>query len=343
MNTSQNRNGRSRGRVVIDARRSDDNKQVQSNDHSSEDEEGSVIEVQEEIVLPVTRSSTFLSYLPLPASRKKTRRTRYRSRNCDNFKRFGEFFHFLDQNHFRTKCKTRSNRQEDQLDYELRLMQERVFELERRRDLIHSNLMNRKANAVNYAMEIAKEFYIQFANGYNPSQFPGQSVQAAAFLRKVMTKDVVCTEFKGVDMFLRQYEESSKFHDAMKLCLQSVDLIDQDEDIIQVKGNGYVIFRINRDTLKRFFPSVIQDEQLTQQLIGKEYIIMYEKVFHFTDGHIFQHESRIDMSTGLMNMVKDPFVAVKLLQASLMTKHGHWKIDENVVEDGHALQNSVLE
>ena len=78
-------------------------------------------------------------------------------------------------------------------------------------------------------------------------------------------------------------------------------------------------------------------------MIGLEYVVIYEMAFHFDNGRIFQHESRIDMISGLLNMVKDPFVAVKLLEASIMTKHGHWEIDEQIVEDGHAIENSVFE
>lgn len=229
---------------------------------------------------------------------------------------------------------------------EVQDMQQRVLELEQKRSLLESAMLNAHANAITHAMGMVKQFYVLFANGYDPVKAPVHAQSAAAFLRAIMEKDVVCTEFKGVDLFLHQYQVSSQGHASIKLSLQGVtainDASDASDGVIQIYANATCTLRINRETLVRFFPRIISDEELTQQLIGREYVLQYDKVFHFQSGQVFQHESRVDFCNGLLDMVKDPFVVMKLLEASLMTKHGHLKVDHRIEEDQHTLENSVL-
>ncbi|TMW69599.1 hypothetical protein Poli38472_001755 [Pythium oligandrum] len=235
-----------------------------------------------------------------------------------------------------------TNLRESALVQQLHTVQAEVEALARRRDLMESMMLNAKVHAIQYAVQMTKQFYEIFSHGYNPAAHPMQSRQAEVFLRSLMTEDVMCTEFIGVDMFLRQYEIGALYHTSMSVALHDVSHVEHGDLAIHVKASAVARFRISRETLTRFFPSIIQDEQLTQQLIGQEYEMQYDKVFHFQNGRIFQHESRVDFCGGLMRMVGDPFLAMKLLQASIMTKHGHWKINNQIEEDRHELQNSLL-
>lgn len=282
-------------------------------------------------------------------------RQRYRSRNCQNFRRFGDFFQFAVQSgtgdDLRPRGGRRSLRGYDQLQTdELRELQSRVAELERQRDLLQSSTVNVYLNAIGHAVDTVKQFYVLFANGYDPIRFPVHGRATEAFMRAVMDEDVVCTEFKGVDLFLNQYQVSSQAHASLKLALQDIMAIADDTEsdnsnggnTIQIKASATCTLRIKRATLEQLFPAIIADEVLTQQLIGKEYVLQYDKVFHFQRGLVFQHESRIDFGNGILTMVGDPFAATKLLEASLMTKHGHFRLDHRIEEDAHTLENTIL-
>lgn len=284
------------------------------------------------------------------------RRQRYRSRNCQNFRRFGDFFQFVAQSDdapnddgggsLRLRGR-RSLRGNDWFQTgELQDLHSRVVELEHQRDLLQSSMMNSYLNAIGHAVDMVKHFYVLFANGYDPVRFPEHSHATEAFMRAVMDEDVVCTEFKGVDLFLNQYQVSSQAHASLKLALLDITAITDDDgengNVIQIKASATCTLRIKRATLEQLFPAIIADEALTQQLIGKEYVLQYDKVFHFQRGVVFQHESRVDFGNGILTMVGDPFAATKLLEASLMTKHGHLRLDHRIEEDSHTLENTVL-
>jgi ketosteroid isomerase-like protein len=265
---------------------------------------------------------------------------------------YGPFFQFVDVEADREAGVERRGRsfmgsrsasiQSTELQQHIEDVNVQINQLLQQRDLAQSRLVNARMHAVGHAMEVATRFYEMFSHGYDPVNHPTKSQAAETFLRAVMRNDAVCTEFKGVDLFLRQYEVATLHHAGLMVTLKQVTLIDSGDDSIQVKAETTAHFRINRVALQKFFPSIIQDEQLVQQLIGKEYQMQYDKVYHFANGRIFQHESRADMCSGLLQMVGDPFLALKLVEASLMTKHGHWKISSDIVEDKHELKNSAM-
>lgn len=247
------------------------------------------------------------------------------------------------------------------LERELRGLREHVALLERQRVLLASAALSARVNVVGNALAQVRQFYALFGRGYDPDKRPGESAVAARFLRSVMAEDVLCTEFRGVDTFLQQYHVCTVGHQSMQVLFQEAVVVsatvggeshghdgeaDDDgegaDDMVQVRANAVARFRVSRETLRLFFPSIAGDEALTQRLVGKEYVFQYDKVFHFRGGRVFQHESKVDFVNSLLTMVQDPFVAAKLLEAWVMTKHGHLKVDARVVEDGHELQDAVL-
>jgi hypothetical protein len=237
---------------------------------------------------------------------------------------------------------------------ELRAMREHVALLERQHGLLTSTTLSVRANVVGHALAQVRQFYALFGRGYDPDKRPGESAVAARFLRSVMDEDVLCAEFRGVDTFLQQYHVCTIGHQSMQVLFQEAVVVNAaegddggdddggDDDVVQVRANSVARFRVSRETLRRFFPSIAGDEALTQRLVGKEYVFQYDKVFHFRGGRVFQHESKVDFVNSLLTMVQNPFVAAKLLEAWVMTKHGHLKVNAQVVEDGHQLQDAVL-
>lgn len=276
------------------------------------------------------------------ATTRRRRDGRYRSRNCDNLRRFGELV--VSHNDGGGVMVALPRAHDRRLASQVREMQRRVAELEQRRTLLHSAALSVHANAAARGLELVQQFYVLFANGYDPRRCPQHAHTTERFLRAAMSEDVLCTEFRGVDVFLNQYEVSTQNHVSLKLALHRVTVLNNEPDglVMQIKAEAVCTLRIKRETLERLFPAIIRDEALTQQLIGREYAVQYEKVFHLQAGRIFQHESRVDFCNGFLEMVQDPFVAMKLLEASVMTRHGHIKLDERIEEGRHELENSVL-
>ncbi|RLN59625.1 hypothetical protein BBJ29_002230 [Phytophthora kernoviae] len=229
---------------------------------------------------------------------------------------------------------------------ELLVMQSEIETLQRRRLLLDSALVNSRTNAVTHAIGLTKGFFVHFSNGFDPVHHPVQSRQAEEYLRGIMRCDAICTEFRGVDLFLNQYKACTAGHASLRMFVHDIAVINEsqsDQDgAIQILAKGVVRYRVSRATLEKFFPRVIEDEVLAQELIGKEYSMQYDKVFHFQHGRVFQHELRVDLCNSMLELTQNPFVAMKLLEASLMTKHGHLKLDHNIVEDMNQLENSAL-
>lgn len=229
---------------------------------------------------------------------------------------------------------------------EVRAMQMEIEALQQRRLLLDSAMVTARTNAVAHAINLTKGFYVHFSNGFDPLNHPEQSRQAETFLRGIMRKDAICSEFQGVDLFLNQYKVCTEGHTSMRVFVHDIVVINEDlssrDGAIQVLAKATARFRVSRATLEKFFPRIIDDEELAQQLIGKEYAIQYDKVFHFKHGRVFQHESQVDFCNSMLQMAQNPFVAMKLLEASLMTKHGHLKLDNRIEEDMNQLENTVL-
>ncbi|ETP52716.1 hypothetical protein F442_02319 [Phytophthora nicotianae P10297] len=283
-------------------------------------------------------------------------RRRGRSRSCKTIKREAKTAQRRAQ--WLLKSEPKSNEEEagnqdeaenegtTALNDELLAMQMEIETLQNRRQLLDSAMVNARTNAVTHAIDLTKGFYIHFSNGYDPINYPEQSRQAESFLRGIMRKDAICTEFQGVDLFLHQYKVATEGHASMRVFVHDIVVINEDlsskDSSVQILAKATARLRVSRTTLEKFFPRIIEDEELAQMLIGKEYVIQYDKVFHFKHGRIFQHESRVDFCNSMLEMAQNPFVAMKLLEASLMTKHGHLKLDNNIEEDKNQLENTVL-
>jgi hypothetical protein len=291
------------------------------------------------------------------------RQQRGRSRNCKTARREAKAAKRRAQRQQKSEPEVErdSDREEDNQDEEeqaeddegrialrdeVLAMQMEIETLQRRRLLLDSALINAHTNAVGDAIDLTKSFYVHFSNGFDTVNHPAQATQAERFLRGIMRTDVLCTEFRGVDLFLSQYKMCTEGHASMRVFVHDILAINEDlssrEGAIQILAKATARFRVSRKTLEKFFPRIIEDEALAQQLIGKEYAIQYDKVFHFKHGRVFQHESQVDFCNSMLEMAQDPFVAMKLLEASLMTKHGHLKVDGSIEEDKNQLENTVL-
>ncbi|TMW68889.1 hypothetical protein Poli38472_001045 [Pythium oligandrum] len=243
------------------------------------------------------------------------RRVRRRSKNCKNLAKFGS-----EHAVFRRV----NTRHEQRMLEALHRVQQQICKLEERRLLMHSLELARFANVRQLATEKIRSYYQHFSHGYDPVKFGARAQVLADVVRSVLREDVESPAFPDIDTFLRQWSNYSRFHAEVVVSVTLIQPQETDDpDAVIVKCGGLTRFRISRDTIKHFFQPVIADEELVQQLIGKEYCFPFVTLFHFsTDGRVYRMEPRADLAAGLFQLMSDPFSTVKLLSASKLTSEG---------------------
>lgn len=168
-----------------------------------------------------------------------------------------------------------------------------VGEMDRRRTLLTSFMVNARMHSLDHAIRVAEGFYQLLANGYSPTRIPDASRTVELFLRANMSHDVEWTTMRGVDIFLHHHQLYSEAHASVRISVVDVTMVEQrqteDDSCFDLRTKGLAQFRISRDTLAQFFPSVLEDEYLAQELIGQEYSIEYSKVFSIENGLIVSH------------------------------------------------------
>lgn len=169
-------------------------------------------------------------------------------------------------------------------------------------------MVNSRMHSLNHVIRVVESFYLLLENGYSPTRIPQASRTAELFLRSNMSHDVEWTTMRGVDIFLQHHQLYSESHASIHV---SVYDISQDQEVPAEEGaftlnaRGIARFRISRDTLAQFFPSVLEDEFLAQEFIGQEYSVEYCKVFRFRQGLITSHGPFVDVG-GAPRLIHSP-------------------------------------
>ncbi|DAZ96970.1 TPA: hypothetical protein N0F65_012102 [Lagenidium giganteum] len=214
---------------------------------------------------------------------------------------------------------------EDVVERELARVQQHIWDLEQRRLVLESINVTRRTNALALVSEKIHDYYNHFQRGYDPTKCSARGELLERVLRSVVQEDVQSPEFSGIDVFLRRWENYSKYHSEVVMCIDDIQPLEEisSENEYTVKATGYTTFRISRDTLKHFFRPILRNEQLVQQLIGKQYAFPFATIFHFnTEGRVFHMEPRADLAAALLNLVSNPYVTAQLLEASQLTDDG---------------------
>lgn len=110
-----------------------------------------------------------------------------------------------------------------------------------------------------------------------------------------------------------------------------------------VRSVGTTMMRISRRTLECVFPHVLSDESLVQWLIGKEYAFSYTLVMYVdVSGKVFQLESRIDLTSALLDLLHDPFATIKMIMATAMTRTGSLLLQREVRDVQNTIENGFV-
>jgi len=111
-----------------------------------------------------------------------------------------------------------------------------------------------------------------------------------------------------------------------------------------VRTHGVTTLEISRATIESVFPHILANEPLAQSLIGKCYSFSYTLIAHVdaATGRVFQIESKIDLTSALMDLLQDPFVTLQMVNSTPMNKRGNLLLRENVKEDQNVIENGFL-
>lgn len=254
----------------------------------------------------------------------------------------------------------------------VRVAAEQIGALERQLALASSRAVTARVNSEAAALELVATYHRLTAHGFEPRRDP----ETAAFLRATLDERFVHPDFTGRDMFIKQWELLSRFHMSITVDTTSLSVVTpndlgvngfgamslsptadgegeggavvacQDTDhqaVLVVRSRGVTTMRISRETFENVFPHVLQDEELVQRLIGREYSFAYTFFASINaSGRVFQIESSVELASALLELLSDPFATVKMVEATTMTKGGNIALPDVVQEAQNPIENGFL-
>jgi hypothetical protein len=258
--------------------------------------------------------------------KKKKKTSSKSSRNCITTQRLRKRL-FKQRNQLtQEKC---------ELSEQILALQQQIDEMERQKLLDDSKILHWRMNRTSIAVDLTREYFSMFSQGYDSTNMHRciTNKTTEEFMYAVMEDSVVCREYIGIENFLQQWEIYTRFHEKIQVRLLEINLIEEEDRMISIKALGEMKLEISLETLQHLFPKVLQDiknqeeeTKIIQTLVGKEYILSFDKVLHFNaHGKVFAHESKVHLASGLLSLLQDPFAAVKLINAAAITEDGHWK------------------
>jgi hypothetical protein len=213
-------------------------------------------------------------------------------------------------------------------------LQQNIAALERSRTLADSHTLLWRTNRSGAVVGMCREYFAQFSQGYDATSLSmvAQRDSVHNYMHSVASEDLVCREYRGQDKLLAQWEIYTKFHSDVICRLCQIELIDEEDDVVSVRCSAELDMGISGSTLENLYPAFYAQSQrdpkarqIVDGLIGKRYVMAFDKVFHFNrHGKWFAHESKVHLASSLMQVLEDPFAALEVLQASVMTEDGHW-------------------
>lgn len=233
---------------------------------------------------------------------------------------------------------------------ELRLT---VASLERSQLLADSSLLAWRTNRNGMALNVCREYFVRFARGFNGDDpaTAARSTAIRAFMARAVEDDLFTRDFRGVETFLAQWQTYTTCYDNFSARMCSLTLIDDDHRYVSVSAAAEMRFAFSPRSLQALYPHLYAEMQTsataratTEKLFGRECRVAFDLVFHFNQrGKVFVTESRVHLASALLDLMADPFAAMRVLNASLITETGHWKTPESAVrESSIELPKSVL-
>lgn len=242
-----------------------------------------------------------------------------------------------------------SGEQEAALETDLERMRRQIGALDRRLTLLDSVALVSRQNAQAAALQMMERYHQFTCRGFAMIDEP-----TTTFMRSLFVEDLRSPDFTGLAVFMQQWEHLSVYHSSLSVETKGLDVLPTEtlaggngrysDDVYVIKSFGTSSYRISRKTIECIFPRVLHDEPLVQWLIGKQYACSYTLVVHVnSEGRIFQLESKVDLTSALLDLLHDPFVTLKLVEASTMTSGGNLQLHNSGVREAqNTIENGFL-
>lgn len=249
-----------------------------------------------------------------------------------------------------SRAQEADERERAELEATIRDLRNTIASLEQSQFLADSSMLTWRTNRNGVAVDICRQYFAQFANGYDPSNPASATIRA--FMASTVEPDIVTRDFRGIDAFLGQWQTYTTCYDDFSSRMCSLALIDDDDRYVSVSTAAEMRFLFSPDSLKSLYPHLFDQlatsadaRTIAAKLYGRECRVAFDLVFHFNQrGRVFVTESRVHLASALLDLTSDPFAAMNVLNASLITEDGHWKTADStyVHEKSYALPKSWL-
>ncbi|KAG7390530.1 hypothetical protein PHYBOEH_006976 [Phytophthora boehmeriae] len=189
---------------------------------------------------------------------------------------------------------------------------------------------------------------------------PQQTQELERYLQATFAIDVKSPDFTGRDVFVKQLKLFAECHTSFECTATSMNVFsrighpdveeetaghdDSNKNVYVVQTYGTTTLQISRTTIEQIFPHILTDEPLVQSLIGKKYSLPFT-MFTYVDvnnGCVFQVETKVDLTSALLDLLQDPVATIKMVQETAMTKHGNLLLTDDVQEDQNDVGNCLF-
>ncbi|GMF54844.1 unnamed protein product [Phytophthora fragariaefolia] len=234
-------------------------------------------------------------------------------------------------------------------------LQRQIHQLHRQLTLMNERTVQLRQRSQDAAYLRMKEYFRHIQRGMNPTRRPIEALATKNFLLANFADDMKSPDYTGLGKFIEQWQLLSESHADLgcQVSRMEVNFLDQhhrdrDDDVRRfvsvVKTYGATTLQISRTTIEQVFPHVLNDEELVQRLIGKTYNFSFTLIAYVdaSTGRVFQIESKVDLTSALLNLLQDPFITIRMVEATTMSKHGNLLLTTDVHEVGNIIENSFL-
>lgn len=243
-----------------------------------------------------------------------------------------------------------ANQRHATLESEVDFIRQQVQYLDSQHTLLLSISMGARQNAETAAAKMLATYHELFAQGYWPHGSADQvraAAMARAYVLSTFTEELRNKDFTGAHALMQQWELHSSFHSSMEMHLERVEImptyIRSDGDVYVVKSTGHTSYGINMKTIEHIFPSIQADAALVQSLLGKIYSLPFTLIMHISSsGRVYQMESFVDTTTGLLDLIQSPMTAVRMLESSVISQGGNLQLNPDVMEGQNELEHCFL-
>ncbi|DBA03828.1 TPA: hypothetical protein N0F65_005718 [Lagenidium giganteum] len=242
------------------------------------------------------------------------------------------------------------NRKRKELHASIAALQEAIVTMERTQLLADSARVNARSDRSTLVIKAVQLYYEMFAHGYDSDTVGSERIRQYA--RSAIDPDVICPDLKGLSNLLGQWELYTQYHGHIVVKLTEVKLVDDEDEIVSVRQRGETRLAITETTLQTLYPTFYTNLQkqpnggdILAGLVGKEYVLQFDQVLHYNSQcRLLAFEARTQIASGLLEVVQDPFTAIRLTNAALLTRQGNWRLpDQDQVHDAlYTLPKSLL-